>query len=294
MLRPIRRRQSQLIRRILESLTPRCDAPRTGLIRCPSIAIASGETWEKSPLSRVKSDPPHGWIALFAAAYSLLVIPLSPIDPAEFAKVLQPMLEGQDVQGLTDVLKSRWSHEQIANLFLSECSDVRKMAALAFSLVGRKCCLAKLIPLLQDSDPFVNQMAEHAMWAVWFRCGPPEANHALCHGSKAMNRRDYDAAIEAFTHAIEIDPSFAEAYNQRAIAKYLLERYDESIADCMNAVEHMPCHFGAWAGMGHCHVHVGRPSTALDAYEPPLKINPHLDGVRQAVDALREAPTNHA
>jgi len=49
----------------------------------------------------------------------------------------------------------------------------------------------------------------------------------------------------------------------------------------------MPCHFGAWAGMGHCHAHVGRLDEALKSYERALSINPHLDGVREAVNELR-------
>ena len=90
-----------------------------------------------------------------------------------------------------------------------------------------------------------------------------------------------------------MDPDFAEAYNQRAIAKYLQERYEESIRDCRRAVERMPCHFGAWAGMGHCHAHQGRAAEAIEAYERALLINPHLEGIRQAVDELR-ATLKHA
>jgi tetratricopeptide (TPR) repeat protein len=217
----------------------------------------------------------------------LEVIPLPPINPTEFIALVQPLLEVRDVQGLKSVLKSRWTHAQIATLFQCDNPDVRKMAALAFSLVGKKCCLPKLAPLLKDPDSFVNQMAEHAMWSVWFSCGAAEANQELCRGSKAMNDRDYEKAIEAFSHAIELDPGFAEAYNQRAIAKYLQEKYDDSIQDCWAAVERMPCHFGAWAGIGHCHAHQGRPAEALEAYEKALSINPHLGCIREAVGELK-------
>jgi tetratricopeptide (TPR) repeat protein len=222
----------------------------------------------------------------------LEVTSLPPINPTEFIAVVKPLLEGRDVQGLKGLLRSRWTHAQIATLFQCDNPDVRKTAALAFSLVGKKCCLPKLAPLLKDPDPVVNQMAEHAMWSVWFACGSPEAKHELCRGSKALNCRDHERAIEAFSRAIELDPGFAEAYNQRAIVKYLQERYDESIRDCQATVERMPCHFGAWAGMGHCHAHQGRAAEAIEAYETALSINPHIEGVRQAIDDLR-ATLNH-
>ncbi len=212
---------------------------------------------------------------------------MPPINSSEFIALVQPLLEGRDVNGLKCLLNSRWTHAQIATLFQCDNPDVRKTAALAFSLVGKKCCLPKLAPLLKDPDPVVNQMAEHAMWSVWLACGSPEAKQELCRGSKALNRRDYEGAIDAFSLAIELDPGFAEAYNQRAIAKYFQERYDESIGDCQAAVERMPCHFGAWAGIGNCHAHQGRAAEAIEAYEMALSINPRLDGIPQAINELR-------
>jgi cytochrome c-type biogenesis protein CcmH/NrfG len=48
----------------------------------------------------------------------------------------------------------------------------------------------------------------------------------------------------------------------------------------------MPCHFGAWAGMGHCHAHVGRFKDALAAYRKALAINPHLECLTEACAEL--------
>ena len=82
--------------------------------------------------------------------------------------------------------------------FTAPTTTLRKVAALAISLVGTTCCLPKLAPLLRDADPLVNQMAEHAMWSIWFRSGStPEANKELCRGTKAMNGRDFEAALAA-------------------------------------------------------------------------------------------------
>ena len=103
-----------------------------------------------------------------------------------------------------------------------------------------------------------------------------------------MSRGDIDHAIEHFTRAIDLDPQFAEAYNQRAIAKFLLERFDECVDDCRKAVDLMPFHFGALAGLGHCHAHDGRLAQALKCYEKALAINPHMEDVRQTVDELKE------
>jgi tetratricopeptide (TPR) repeat protein len=101
-----------------------------------------------------------------------------------------------------------------------------------------------------------------------------------------MERQELRDAIDHFSRALEIDPKFAEAYNQRAIAHYLLEEFDESIEDCRRTVELMPCHFGAWAGMGHGHAHEGRLGPALEAYRKALSINPHLECLVEACEEI--------
>jgi tetratricopeptide (TPR) repeat protein len=210
------------------------------------------------------------------------------IDSATFLARVKPLLEKQDLQGLLGLLKDNYTHDQLATLLRTGDADVRKVAALSFGLVGGRCCLPKLSPMLRDADPMVNQMAEHAMWSIWFRAGTREANCELKCGSRALDRRDYARAMSHFDKAVELDPTFAEAYNQRAIVHYLEERYEASIEQCRKTVELMPCHFGAWAGMGHCHCHSGRMGDALECYEKALAINPHLDGVKQAVGELKQ------
>jgi tetratricopeptide (TPR) repeat protein len=209
------------------------------------------------------------------------------IDAEQFVSAVTPLLAGQDLGALVELLRSKWTHAQIATLLHSDNADARKVSAFAFGLVGKTCCVHKLAPLLKDEDPMVHQMAEHALWSLWFRSGTPEANHQVCRGTKALNRRDFEHALSHFNRAIDLDPGFAEAYNQRAIVHYLSERFDESVEDCHRTVSRMPAHFGAWAGMGHCYAHLGKHVEAIRSYEKALEINPRLEGVKQALDELR-------
>jgi tetratricopeptide (TPR) repeat protein len=209
------------------------------------------------------------------------------IHPDEFVTAVKPLLETQDLCGLLQFLKSRWTAEQIVELLKSRHCDARKVAALALSLVGGACCLGPLSEQLKDPDPVVNEMAEHALWSIWFRSGSCEANHQLCKGAQAMERQELDESIGHFTRAIEIDPQFAEAYNQRAIAHYLQDHLEDSIADCRRTTELMPCHFGAWAGLGHGYAHLGRIDEALACYKRSLTINPHFACVVEAYEELK-------
>jgi tetratricopeptide (TPR) repeat protein len=208
------------------------------------------------------------------------------IDPVEFVSTIKPLIASNDARMLMQCLQERWSATQIAGLLDGENVDSRKVAAMCLGLIGRKCALEPLRRALADSDACVHQMAEHAMWSIWFKLGTEEANSQLIRGTMATERREFACACKHFSKAIELDPQFAEPFNQRAIVRYLQERYEESIADCRKAVRLMPCHFGAWAGMGHSFLHLGQLNHARRAYERALAINPHLDGVQQTLAEL--------
>jgi tetratricopeptide (TPR) repeat protein len=205
------------------------------------------------------------------------------IDPTLFVKQVKPLLEANNPAALTAFLKANWNCLQITDLLSCPDCDARKVAALSLSLVGTKCCIEGLALQLRDADPFVNQMAEHALWSIWFRLGTSEANQHVHRGTQALDRKEYACAISHFDRAIEIDPRFAEAYNQRGLAYYLTEEFGDSIRDCKRTVELMPCHFGAWAGMGHCFAQQGELGEAKHCYQRALEINPHLGEIREAM-----------
>jgi tetratricopeptide (TPR) repeat protein len=214
---------------------------------------------------------------------------LTAIDPSHFVQLVEPLLVRKDLPGLLNLLKTNWQPEQIRDLLRSPHNDARKVALLALALVGPTCCTHELSHQLKDPDPLINELAEHALWAIWLRCGKTtDVNQLVCRGAEALNTRDFERAIQLFSQAIRSDPDFAEAYNQRAIAYYLSEDYEKSIADCHRVIVRMPCHFGAWAGMGHCHAHLERIPEAIECYEKALSINPHLHCIGEAVQELKK------
>ena len=189
------------------------------------------------------------------------------IDPAKFVAAVTPLLERKDPTALFLLLKSNWQPEQIRQLLRGPSSDAKKMAIVALGLVGQFCCIEELALQLRDPDPVVCDMAEHALWSIWFRGGStPEANRLVCRGSRAMNSRDYQASIQFLSAAIQIDPNFPEAYNQRAIAYYLSERYAQSIGDCNRTIKRMPYHFApgpGWDIATPTLARMRRPSSAI-------------------------------
>jgi tetratricopeptide (TPR) repeat protein len=210
------------------------------------------------------------------------------IDAQDFIGRVKPALETRDWDRLTRTVRENWTIDQVIGLLHCDNDDARKVAALAIGLVGQEECLSALAQKLKDGDRMVVDMAEHAMWQIWFRGGSDAANTQLARGAEALNHQDIDKAITFLDKAIKLSPDFPEAYNQRAIAHYLAERFDDAIRDGERVVELMPLHFGAWSGLGHSHLAVGNHREALDAYQKALRLNPHLDCIAELVQELRE------
>jgi tetratricopeptide (TPR) repeat protein len=217
-----------------------------------------------------------------------------PVNPETFLTSLQPSLAQGKVEEALRAVQERWSCPQILPLLKDKSGDVRKVAALALSLAGDESAVGPLAVALHDEDAMVAQMAEHALWSIWFRIGKPRAVQLVKCGNTHMHHGNYVCAIEKFTQAIQEDPEFAEAYNQRVIAYYLSERFEQAIADCKATLARVPQHFGAMAAMGHCHAHLGQWREARQCYRLALAIHPRLEGIqgslRQIDELLHENP----
>src|SRR5881398_3349121 len=95
----------------------------------------------------------------------------STINPAEFISTLQPSLSQGNVEAAIDQVKQRWTPLQVVALLRDKSADVRKVAALALALVGDRSAVGPLAVALHDADAMVSDMAEHALWSIWFRMG---------------------------------------------------------------------------------------------------------------------------
>lgn len=223
----------------------------------------------------------------------MLFEPTTKIDTHELLTRLAPALAGGRLTEAFQIIQENWTVPQLITLLDRQAnpglpSDVRKLAAAALGLVGDRRAVTPLAVALHDADPMITQMAEHALWSVWFRLGKSTAVCLLKHGSCHLNHGNFDHAAEKFSEAVTADPTFAEAYNQRAIAYYLAERYPEALQDCQAALALMPQHFGAMSGMGHSHAHLKHWAEARHCYRLALAIHPSLEGIQTALRQIEE------
>jgi len=141
---------------------------------------------------------------------------------------------------------------------------------------------------LKGDDPELAATAEALLWRIWCRAGDAEVERLFRAGIEAMQQRKLADAEGLFSQVIELNPGFAEGWNKRATARFMLRNFVGSIADCRETLARNPNHFGAASGQGLCHFSLGEVREAAVCFRRALDIHPHLDAVRQNL-ALAEA-----
>ena len=167
-------------------------------------------------------------------------------------------------------------------------APTRRQAVMALGEQGTLGDAPILVQALRDTDEGVRALADLALWAVFLRSGDPEVDRLTQEGIERIRRGDLEEAVALFSQIIARAPGFAEGYNKRATAYYLMGRHRESLEDCERTLARNPWHFGALSGMGLIYAALDEPRRALEAFEKALAVHPSLEGARRNAEALRE------
>jgi tetratricopeptide (TPR) repeat protein len=120
----------------------------------------------------------------------------------------------------------------------------------------------------------------------WSRSGSDTADLLMTRASEAIQAKEHALGVELLDRVIALKPDWAEAWNRRATAFFLLDDIASSMADLRQVLAREPRHFGAWAGLGHIYMSAGDKTRALEAYRKALTLHPHIESVRPLVDKL--------
>lgn len=182
------------------------------------------------------------------------------------------------------VVRARYTEGTLCRLVLSCDSPVaRRAAAVALGMVGTFASNSQLATALKDEVGPVADAAADALWEIWHRGQTDEEAREL---RQALSLFDAAERLAALDDVVDRFPEFAEAHNQRAIARFGRGQYPAAAADCEAVLRLNPVHFGAAAGLGQCHLRMGKPKAALRAFRHALDINPTLHNLREAVTEL--------
>jgi tetratricopeptide (TPR) repeat protein len=198
----------------------------------------------------------------------------------------EAFLRDQDPEAFRRNVSARYNEGTLARLLQAGEPQARRASVLALGLFGGFGSNAAVARGLRDPDPTVRALADNALWTIWFRADTPENNETLERIQALVTRGRFNDAVEQADRLIVRSPGFAEAYNQRAIARFLQGRFAESVEDCKLVLERNPYHTGALAGMGQGLLRLGRRDEAIKTFRRALRIQPYNNSLRETIAEL--------
>ncbi|MEM9010425.1 MAG: tetratricopeptide repeat protein [Pseudomonadota bacterium] len=151
---------------------------------------------------------------------------------------------------------------------------------------------ARVDALLADLARIDNadwERAEEELQKIWSRSGSAAVDLLTRRGRDAINEGDFPKAIAHLSAAIELAPDFAEAWNARATAFFLMDRFGLSLEDLSQALSLNPRQYRALYGLGVMLEALGRHEDALAAFRESHAINPHQEQLEDAMERLGRA-----
>ena len=153
----------------------------------------------------------------------------------------------------------------------------------------RKNELDRLLNELKINDSLISQKTEQQIWDIWSTHPTNDKlTLILSEGSKFVRNQQLSDAIDVFTKVIQLDPTWAEAWNKRATVLYLLGDYEGSQKDIDKVLELEERHFGALAGQGLVNIKLENYEKAIESYKKAKEIYPSMQSPEIMIEQIKE------
>lgn len=130
---------------------------------------------------------------------------------------------------------------------------------------------------------------EQKIWEIWTtHPTDPKLTMELSKGTKLMQGNTLAESIKVFSNLIDLDPSWAEAWNKRATALYLIGDYEGSQKDIDKVLELEDRHFGALAGQGLVNIKLENYEKAIESYERAQEIYPAMQSPKIMIEQIEQ------
>jgi len=149
--------------------------------------------------------------------------------------------------------------------------------------------LDKLFLDLKKNIPSKSANIEQKIWLLWSTHPSDEKLTSLLdEGSRLVQDQKFYKAISIFTDAIELDPTWAEAWNKRATVFYMIGEFQKSQNDIDKVLALEQRHFGALAGQGLVNIQLKNYEKAIKSYEKAQEIYPAMRSPKIMIKQIEE------
>jgi len=174
---------------------------------------------------------------------------------------------------------------------------VKKILAIIILLLSttvlsaneRETQLDKLFNELKKNISSSSPRIAEQIWTLWSTHPTDEKlTSILDEGSRLVQDQKLVKAIDIFTDAIEMDPTWAEAWNKRATVYYMVGEFQKSQDDIDKVLELENRHFGALAGQGMVNIQLKNYDKAKLSYQKAQEIYPAMKSSKVMIEQIEE------
>ena len=149
--------------------------------------------------------------------------------------------------------------------------------------------LDKLFLELKKNIPSLSPSIAEQIWILWSTHPTDQKlTSILDEGSRLVQDQQLNRAIDVFTEAIELDPTWAEAWNKRATVFYMVGEFQKSQDDIDKVLELEERHFGALAGQGMVNIQLKNYDKAKRSYQKAQEIYPAMKSSKVMIEQIEE------
>ena len=153
----------------------------------------------------------------------------------------------------------------------------------------RDAQLDKLFNELKKNVPSLSPSIAEQIWILWSTHPTDQKlTYILDEGSRLVQDQQLNRAIDVFTEAIELDPTWAEAWNKRATVFYMIGEFQKSQDDIDKVLELEERHFGALAGQGMVNIKLKNYDKAKRSYQKAQEIYPAMKSSKVMIEQIEE------
>ena len=151
---------------------------------------------------------------------------------------------------------------------------------------------ARLDQLFADLKRERNEKAAERIAArisnEWTQSGSASIDLMMQWSQKAIEDQKFDVALDFLDQVVTLQPAFAEGWNRRATAHFMMKNFGKSMSDIDRTLQLEPRHFGALSGLAQIMTVTGHKESALEAWQRVLGIYPMLRSAQDQVGTLSE------
>jgi tetratricopeptide (TPR) repeat protein len=167
-------------------------------------------------------------------------------------------------------------------VLLNVPADAQAPATDKRAAVDRLLAALKAAPTEQAAAPIEANLAQ-----LWLEQGSAAVTLLMSRGLRDLKAGAHQDAIDDFSDAIALDPDLAEAWRQRAIARYEQGDTPGAVRDLEETLKREPRHFGAFETLSRIAENRKDWKSAYSAWQKVLEIDPKTPGGEQRLKDLR-------